>query len=72
MSAPGAIARTRFRQTLTGDQEQGLYEAMNKARTATRSVTVDKEALFALLVDHGRALHALEGGYESADGVVGP
>lgn len=65
-------ARKPFRQTLTAEQEQGLYEAIDRARRTTTTVKVEKDALFALLVDHGRALDALANGYEDADGRLGP
>ncbi len=65
-------ARKPFRQTLTAEQEQGLYEAIDRARRTTVTVKVDKDALFALLVDHGRALDALVAGYEDTGGRPGP
>ena len=65
-------ARKPFRQTLTADQEYGLYEALDRARRTTATVKVDKDALFALLVDYGRALDALKDGYENRQGRLGP
>lgn len=65
-------ARKPFRQSLTTEQEQGLYEAIDRARPTTRMVKVDKDALFALLVDYGRALDALTDGYEDRQGISDP
>ena len=64
--------RRPLRLTLTADQEHHLYEAVNNARKSTKFVKVDKDALFALLVDHGRALAALPDGYEDENGRLGP
>lgn len=65
-------ARKPFQQTLTAEQEQGLYEAIDRARRTTTTVKVEKDALFALLVDYGRALDALKDGYEDSSGRLGP
>lgn len=63
---------TRFRQTLTAEQDDHLHRTAFNARKASKTVTVDKAALEALLVDHGRALAALPRGYDAAAGRQGP
>ncbi len=72
MTAGTIIASRRLRQSMTADQEHALYEALGRTRRNSTAVRVDKAALEALLIDHGRVLAALRDGYETSDGRLGP
>ena len=45
----------------TDDQFHLLHVAVNKARENTKTVSVPKEALINLLIDHGKMVHSLQG-----------
>ena len=47
---------TRPRLTLTQDRFEGLHAALAKVRSTSRTVTVDRQALTDLLIDHGAIL----------------
>lgn len=46
--------------TCTDEQFHSLHAAIDKARSTTKSVAVDKQALINLLLDHGRLLKVVE------------
>lgn len=58
-----ARAHARARLELTNDGLHGIAMALDKVRSTSRTVTVDKDALGALLRDHGRLLALLAGDY---------
>lgn len=47
---------TRLKLETTQDQFHRLHEALDKVRSTSKTVTVDKDALTALLLDHQRLL----------------
>lgn len=47
-------------ETCTQEQFEGIHAALDKVRSTSRTVTVDKDALRALLIDHGALWGALE------------
>jgi hypothetical protein len=40
----------------TMDQFNGIHKALDKVRATSRTVTVDRDALTRLLIDHGKLL----------------
>lgn len=44
----------------TQAQFEGIHAALNRVRSTSKSVTVDREALAALLRDHSRLIKELE------------
>lgn len=50
---------------LSLDQFDGLHRQLDKARSTSRTVTVDRQSLASLLVDHSRLLKLLQ--VEEAD-----
>ena len=56
--------RTRHLVTLELPIEQfeGLHQALDKVRSTSRTVTVDKVALTGLLMDYSRLINLLEKG----------
>ena len=44
----------------TDDQFLLLHVVVNKARENTKTVSVPKEALINLLIDHGKMVHSLQ------------
>ena len=44
----------------TDDQFHLLHVVVNKARENTKTVSVSKEALINLLIDHGKMVHSLQ------------
>lgn len=64
--------RAPLQLKLTDDQEHALYSIAFSGRKTTGLVRVDREALQALLIDHGKALAALPEGYDTGSGTKSP
>lgn len=52
--------RRRLARDLSPAQFDGLHSALDKVRSASRTVTVEKDALAALLRDHATILEILK------------
>lgn len=52
----------RFSFTASQEQFEGLHKALDRVRSTSKSVTVDRQALANLLIDHAKllALHKIE------------
>lgn len=53
-----------MKHTTTMEQFEALHEAIEKVRSTSKTVKVDKEALLNLLMDHSDMTHKLEGGIQ--------
>lgn len=56
------IKRKDIQATLRLSQEQfeGLHAALDKARSTTKTIAVDRQALTHILIDHSRMIERLE------------
>lgn len=45
---------------LSQEQFEGLHAALDKARSTTKNITVDRQALTNILIDHSKMVERLE------------
>jgi hypothetical protein len=57
------IRRIPLHLELTDDQFDGLHQALAKVRSTSKTVTLDKAAMIALLIDYSKLIDKLEKTY---------
>jgi hypothetical protein len=54
------MAKPRVDFDTTQDQFEGIHKSLDRVRSTSKTVTVDRQALANLLIDHGKLLAILK------------